>query len=133
ELGRALAKGRLLVVLGLPGDRDDDALRAVARTVAAARPARVFVHDLQGYLRGRAPGAVPAIVEDELQRSGLEPASIERTPGGLAGLEGALGAAAPGDLVVLFPHLERAAVADLLAARDGRPVDERILRGYVSR
>jgi len=133
ELGRALATGRLLVVLGLPGDRDDDALRSVARAVAAARPARVFVHDLQGYLRGRAPGAVPAIVDDELQRSGIEAASIERTSGEVAGLAGALAAAAPGDLVVLFPHLERAAVADLLAARDARPVDDRILRGYVTR
>ena len=74
-----------------------------------------------------------SIVEDELQHSGLEPASIERTSGELAGLERALGAAAPGDLVVLFPHLERAGVADLLTARDARPVDERILRGYVSR
>jgi cyanophycin synthetase len=132
-LARALTAGRLLVVLGLPGDRDDDSLRAVGRAVAAAQPARVFVHDLQGYLRGRAPGAVPAIVEDELQRSGVDGTHIERTPGELAGLERALGAAGPGDLVVLFPHLERAAVEKLLVGRDARPVDERILRGYLSR
>jgi cyanophycin synthetase len=111
ELARALAPTRLVVVVGLPGDRDDDALRAVARVIAAARPARTYIHDLAGYLRGRQPGVVPALLEAEL--AGSSP--TERSAGEVDGLRRALAAAEPGDLIVVLPHLERAGVAALLA------------------
>lgn len=120
ELARGLGAARLLVVLGLPGDRDDEVLRAIARDVATARPARVFIHDLEGYLRGREPGAVPALVAAELERSGIDRSLIERSPSELSGVTGAIGSARAGDLVLVFPHLERAAVTELLAQRGAR-------------
>src|SRR5262249_49543284 len=45
--------GRLAVVTGQPGDRRDDAIRAVAAEIDAAAPDRAFVFELVGYERGR--------------------------------------------------------------------------------
>jgi UDP-N-acetylmuramyl tripeptide synthase len=120
-LARALEPGRLIVVTGLPGDRDDDALRAVAREIAAARPARVYVHDLDGYLRGREPGVVPALVEAALAGA----AETERTRGEADGVARALAAAAAGDLIVVFPHLDRDAVAGVLSRGSAGSPDRR--------
>jgi cyanophycin synthetase len=110
---------RLLVVTAQPGDRRDEAIAAVAREVAAAAPARVVLHDLGGYLRGRAPGEVPALLRAELERARvqpLEPIVIDEAPAEAAALERALGAARPGDLVVLFPLLDPPGVRAVIAA-----------------
>lgn len=69
--------GRLLVLLGQAGNREDLAIRALARVVAAARPAAVVLKDMDGYLRGRAPGEVPAILADELAACGVPAEAIE--------------------------------------------------------
>jgi UDP-N-acetylmuramyl pentapeptide synthase len=124
-LARALGGESVAWVCGLPGDRSDDALRAVARELAAARPLAVYLHDLQGYLRGRAPGVVPALLASELERLGVAPARVERVDGELDGVARALGRAAAGGvrLVVVMPHLERAVVPAFLTANGGRAAD----------
>jgi UDP-N-acetylmuramyl tripeptide synthase len=105
---------RLFVVLGLPGDRRDEAIVAVASEVAAARPARVLLHDLVDYLRGREPGAVPAMLRSELVRHGV---SVDDAGSELGALEQTLAAAASGDVVVLFPMLDPTGVAAVIDRR----------------
>jgi UDP-N-acetylmuramyl tripeptide synthase len=102
ELARALVgAGQLFVGVGLPGDRRDEEILAVAAELAAARPAHVFVHDLAGYLRGRAAGAIPALVTGAL---GDVPATI--TTSELASVRAAIAHAHAGDLVLVLAHTD---------------------------
>jgi UDP-N-acetylmuramyl tripeptide synthase len=114
-LARGLG-GRLHVVTAQPGDRRDEAIAAVAREIAGARPARVVVHDLAGYLRGRAPGEVPAILRRELEARGVP---VEEAASEAAALARAMAGASPGDLVVLFPLLDPPGCRAALEARRG--------------
>jgi UDP-N-acetylmuramyl tripeptide synthase len=111
---------RRLVLIGQAGDRDDVAIRELARAALALRPDRVVVKEMDAYLRGRAPGEVPGLMADELRRSGLAEHAIS-TPGTeMPAVCEALRWARPGDLLVFTLHQERRRVEDLLVAlRDG--------------
>lgn len=117
-LGEALervASERRLVMIGQAGDRDDGSIRDLARTALKLRPDRVVVKEMDAYLRGRAPGEVPAILADELHRAGLPPSAIAVAGGELEGARDALGWARPGDLLILALHQDRRRVEALLA------------------
>lgn len=70
------AGGRLGLLLGQAGNRDDLSIRALARAAAAHRPQRVVLKDAEGYLRGRAVGEVPAILREELLHAGLAESAV---------------------------------------------------------
>ena len=70
ELARTLPANRRLLLLGQAGDRDDEAIRELARTAWSFRPDRILLKELPAMLRGRAPGEVPALLEAELLRLG---------------------------------------------------------------
>jgi UDP-N-acetylmuramyl tripeptide synthase len=106
--------GRLLLLLGQAGNRDDAAIAALAQVAAAARPDRVVIKELTAMLRGREAGEVPALLERALRAAGLP---VERLQHGGDEAEAArrlLDAAERGDVVVLPVHT--AAVRDSLAA-----------------
>jgi len=124
-----LPSERRLVMIGQAGDRDDAAIRELARAALALRPDRVVVKEMDAYLRGRAPGEVPALMADELRRVGLPEGAI-CTPGTeIPAVHEALGWARPGDLLVLTLHQERRRVTELLEAlrhrgwRAGEPLE----------
>ncbi len=98
--------GRLAVAVGHAGNREDADLRAVAATAAAFSPELVVLKSVEGYLRGRASGEVPAIMREELLRLGVaaESAIIEHDE--VEAARRALAWARPGDLVVL-PTFDR--------------------------
>jgi UDP-N-acetylmuramyl tripeptide synthase len=105
---------RRLVMIGQAGDRDDAAIRELARAALAFRPDRVVAKEMERYLRGRAPGEVPAIMADELRRAGV-PESAISTPGTeVTAVREALAWARPGDLLVLAVHQDRRQVVELL-------------------
>jgi cyanophycin synthetase len=108
------ARRRLLVVLGQAGDRDDEALRELARTAWSFRPDRVLVKELPEMLRGRPEGEIPAILEDELRRQGASEGSLGRARNEMEAVRQALAWARPGDLVVLLVHVQRDEVLELL-------------------
>ena len=104
KAARAMSPGRLLLLLGQAGDRDDESIRALARTAWEAHPALVVLKDLDGYLRGRAPGAIPALMSDELQAHGAHPDQLLTVLDEMGAARTLLAQAQPGDLVVLPVH-----------------------------
>ena len=69
-------KGRLALILGHAGNREDADLRAVAATAAGAHPDLVVLKDIAGYERGRAAGEVAAIMHAQLLADGVRPEAI---------------------------------------------------------
>jgi cyanophycin synthetase len=114
DIARTLPAERRLLVLGQAGDRDDEALRDFARAALPFQPDRVVVKELPEMLRGRQPGEVPAILEDELRRLGIPAERIERAGSELEGVNKALAAARSGDLVVLLVHTQREEVLGVI-------------------
>jgi UDP-N-acetylmuramyl tripeptide synthase len=110
ELARTLPANRRLLLLGQAGDRDDEAIRELARTAWSFRPDRILLKELPAMLRGRTPGEVPALLEAELLRLGAPAESLERAGPEIEAVESALAWARPGDLLVLLVHTDRDAV-----------------------
>jgi UDP-N-acetylmuramyl tripeptide synthase len=106
SLVRQLPAGRRLVVLGQAGDRDDDSIRALARSALEMRPDHVIVKELVRYLRGREPGEVPRLIAAELEAAGSG-ARVSRVEGETAAVRAALEWAAPGDVLVFPIQVER--------------------------
>jgi UDP-N-acetylmuramyl tripeptide synthase len=105
SIARSLApKGRLGLLLGQAGNRDDEAIRELARTAAAAAPERVVLKDLPDFLRGRAPGEVPALLEAELRLAGMDNVRLHTQLSEVEAARGLLAWARPGDVVVLPVH-----------------------------
>jgi cyanophycin synthetase len=127
EIATALPARRRLVVIGQAGDRDDDAIRELARAAQAIRPDHVVVKEMEKYRRGRAPGEVPGLLVAELRRLGVAEAAVSTAPDDLAALRQALNWSQPGDLLLVTIHVEQQAALALLerirreAWEPGRP------------
>lgn len=96
--------GRLGMVLGHAGNREDADLRAVASTAAAARPERVVLKDIAGYERGRQAGDVAAIMHAQLLADGVPAEAVATCLDELEAARAVLAWAADGDLVILPIH-----------------------------
>ena len=110
----AARPGRLGLLLGQAGNRDDAAITELARTAAAAAPDRVLLKELPGMLRGRAPGEVPALLERGLRAAGLAPGRVQLEADEEAAALRLLAWAQPGDVLVLPLHTQ--AVRERLTA-----------------
>ncbi|MFY9820322.1 MAG: Mur ligase family protein [Thermoanaerobaculia bacterium] len=105
---------RRLLVLGQAGDRNDEAIRELARAAWPLRPERIIVKELPEMLRGRGLGEVPAVLRHELLRLGAAPGSVTIADTELEGIRGALTWAQAGDLLILLVHTQREEVLALL-------------------
>jgi UDP-N-acetylmuramyl tripeptide synthase len=107
---------RLALLLGQAGNREDADIRALAATAAAFSPDLVVLKDIDGYMRGRAPGEVADILRAELHRHGLGDASMPVRLNEVDAVREALAWACEGDVLVLPVHGydARDAVAALL-------------------
>jgi UDP-N-acetylmuramyl tripeptide synthase len=112
----ARAHGRMALVLGQAGNRSDEDIRALAAVAAEFWPELVILKDIGGYMRGRQPGEVPALLRNELLRRGVPLAAISECRGELDAARIALQWARSGDVLALPIHaLEaRADVTELL-------------------
>jgi UDP-N-acetylmuramyl tripeptide synthase len=123
---------RRLVLLGQAGDRDDAAIRELARAALALHPDRIVLKEMDAYLRGRAPGEVSRVMAAALVEAGVSPEAIVTAPGEVDAVRAALAWAEAGDLLVLGIHQDRRAVMALLDAlhgagwRAGRPVPPQV-------
>ena len=108
--------GRLGLLLGHAGNRQDSDIAEVARVAAEFSPDLVVVKEDEAHLRGRAPGEVPRIIRDELLRLGLKESALPLRDNELAAARFALEWARPGDVLALPLHSPsaRAAVVSIL-------------------
>ena len=70
------AGGRLGLLLGHAGNRQDADIESLARAAAEFRPDLVVVKENEAHLRGRAPGEVPGIILAELKRLGFPDSAL---------------------------------------------------------
>jgi cyanophycin synthetase len=105
--GAIEGQGRLVVLLGQAGNRGDAEVVELATVAAAARPMRIVLKDIEGMLRGRAPGEIPAILRTALERAGVAPGSIVECRDELEAAILAVMSATAGDVVVLPIHAAR--------------------------
>lgn len=117
-VGAETRKGRLAILLGHAGNREDADLRVVAETAASAGPDLVVLKDIGGYERGRESGEVAAIMHTALLDAGIDASNIETCLDEVLAARRPLEWARDGDLVVLPVHEldARASVASLLDA-----------------
>ena len=111
---KALPAQRRAIVIGQAGDRDDEAIREFARTAWGIGPERVFIKEMESFLRGREPGVVPALLESELRSLGATAESLSRHPDELSAARAALAWARDGDLILLTTHAQRDEVVALI-------------------
>lgn len=115
KLVHAMPHQRLLLMIGQAGDRTDADLRALADRAAAGHPQRVAIKALTKMLRGRAPGEVPAMLEERLIAQGVPADRISQHPTDADALDALLTELQPGDLALLFIHEDAAALLGRLA------------------
>ncbi len=96
--------GRLALLLGQAGNREDTDIDQLATVAAAARPDLVVVKELESYLRGRGTGEVPAILRRALARAGVDEARIADASDEDHAVQQALAWAREGDVLVLPLH-----------------------------
>ncbi|WP_343037708.1 DUF559 domain-containing protein [Pseudoxanthomonas gei] len=96
--------GRLAMILGHAGNREDADLRAVATTAASARPELVVLKDIAGYERGRAAGEVASIMRAQLLEDGVPADAISTCLDEVEATRIPLSWARDGDLLVLPIH-----------------------------
>ena len=92
--------GRRIGVIAAPGDRRDEDIRNIARTVAGHFDR--FICKADDRLRGRGPDEVPQMMRQTLRDGGVEDDRIAVIPDETEALDTALRMAAPGDLLVVF-------------------------------
>ncbi len=107
--GRLRGSGRLALLLGQAGNREDADIDRLAAVAAAARPDLVVVKELGSYLRGREAGEVPALIRGALARAGIPATATADAVDEESAVRRALAWARPGDVLVLTLH-----------SRDGR-------------
>ena len=117
ELAATLPAKRRLLLLGQAGDRDDQAIRDLARTAWRLRPDRVILKELPTMLRGRQLREVPAILEDELLKLGARREDLAHAATELDAVRQALDWARPGDLLLLLVHTHREEAMAVLRRR----------------
>ncbi len=113
---RQAGGGRMGLLLGQAGNREDAAVIELARAAAAAKPDLVVLKDLEGYLRGRTPGEVPLLLHAELRRQGLPETALRTVLPEVEAAKEIVAWSRPGDVLVLPVHnlAARAALVDWL-------------------
>jgi len=96
--------GRLGLLLGQAGNRQVGDIERLAATAAGARPDLVVIKETEGFLRGRAPGEVPAILRAALLGSGYAESALTVRLTEVDAVRAALAWACAGDVLVLPVH-----------------------------
>ncbi len=111
--------GRLGLILGHAGNRQDADLEALAKVAAEAEPQFVVVKENETHLRGRTPGEIPRFIGDALRRLGVPETSLVFAMSEVEAARMALDWARAGDVLILPLHgaVARATIVELLTSR----------------
>jgi cyanophycin synthetase len=112
-------RGRLGMLLGHAGNRQDAEIEALACAAAEFHPALIVIKENEAHLRGRPPGEIPQVIHASLRRAGLPEESLPVRMSELEAVRCALEWARPGDVLALPVHsaAARAAVLEMFTAR----------------
>jgi cyanophycin synthetase len=109
--------GRLAVLLGQAGNRENADIERLAAMAARFQPDFVVIKEIEAYLRGRAPGETPALIKMALVHAGVAEAALEMCSSEIGAVRRVLEWARPGDVLVMPVHdrLVRAEAIALVA------------------
>ncbi|WP_298849157.1 Mur ligase family protein [uncultured Ruegeria sp.] len=110
----SLPAKRRFIMLSHAGDRSDQDIRDVTATALKFEPDVVVTAELEGYLRGRALGEIPNLIEGSALEHGYEAAQIQRAPSPSQAAAKILKQLEPGDLALLLVLSERDTVLEML-------------------
>ncbi|WP_340538381.1 Mur ligase family protein [Nocardioides sp. GXZ039] len=110
--------GRLLLGLGVVGDRTDELIETLGE-IAARDSDVVAIGHKERYLRGRTFEELETLMRAGAERVGVT--GIPAYPTEVASLSALVGQALPGDVVGLMCHAERQEAYDWIAEHGGRP------------
>ncbi|MGH8108591.1 MAG: Mur ligase family protein [Arenimonas sp.] len=96
--------GRLALLLGQAGNREDEDIRALAKVAADFKPDFVVLKDIQGYERGRKPGEVADILRSALVENGVPENRLVTQLDEVDAVRAILEWASAGDLLALPIH-----------------------------
>jgi cyanophycin synthetase len=105
--------GRLAVLLGQAGNREDADIELLAATAAAFGPDFVVIKEIGNFLRGRALGETPALIRAALLKAGVPVAALEMCSSEIGAVRRMLEWAQAGDVLVMPVH-ERSARAQAM-------------------
>lgn len=105
--------GRLLVLLGGPGDRTDAQIRNQGQLVGRVADA-LLLHEEARYLRGRQPGETTDLYRTGAEAAGLAPDRITFYPDEVTALDAVLAQARTGDVLLIAAHAHRDEMLDRL-------------------
>ena len=91
-------EGRLAVILGQAGNRQDADIEELVRVTASFHPDLIVVKENETQLRGRAPGEMPQLIRAKLLRLGLPESALPLEHTELDAARHALRWARPGDV-----------------------------------
>jgi UDP-N-acetylmuramyl tripeptide synthase len=104
DVATRMRGGRLGLVLGQAGNREDNEIRELAVVAARYQPDLVVLKDIGGMLRGRAAGEIPAILHGELIGNGVRDTRIVERLDEYEAVRDMLAWAREGDVLVLPIH-----------------------------
>jgi UDP-N-acetylmuramyl tripeptide synthase len=110
----ALGSQRLGLMVGHAGDRDDRAIRDLARAAWSLGPERVAVKELPRYLRGREPGEVPELIRSELRAAGAPDEIVSLHGDEVPAARALLEWSRPGDLLLFSSQSQRVEILELV-------------------
>lgn len=111
----AIPAKRRFVMMAHAGDRSDEDIRGLARGACAMSPDFAMVTELPGYLRGRAPGEIPALLRGECLAQGIPAERILQADSPSEGVAKIMTLVEPGDLALLLVHSQRDQVFRMLS------------------
>ena len=109
-VGRTLVKdnGRLSLLLGQAGNRDNNAITELAQTAAVAKPEQILIKELPSMLRGRQAGEVSALLHAGLLTAGFPAGHIAFETDEMVAVRRLLSDAQTGDVLILPVHQKAA-------------------------
>ncbi|HEX6289715.1 MAG TPA: DUF4938 domain-containing protein [Herpetosiphonaceae bacterium] len=110
--------GRLLLILGGPGDRPDEQIREQGRLAAEAVDT-LLLHEEERYLRGRELGETTRLYQEGALAAGIRADQVVIFPDEVAALDAALAMLQTGDVLLVAAHAHRATVLDRLERWQG--------------
>jgi len=97
---KKLGATRLIGIIGVPGDRDNNSIRTIGRISGETFDRVIIKEDLD--LRGRKQGEVARLLEEGVLSAGLPKQNIRIIYNEIQALRTAMNDAKPGDLIVIF-------------------------------